>query len=188
MPAYCMFLCSKTQDIVVKTDGRVIRPRDLMPIEPNSRPFCGLTLKSIWKGSIAFGLVNIPVRLYSVTESQSLASHMLHKEDLSRIRFQRVATIESNRPPISASLALPWLDELAVALVIGHGAFPEEVFYRSWCEISVVNPLSKNGVTAGSLQLSPTLSMREQSAQSWSFLALPAAPIERVLFAGACSL
>ena len=26
-----MFLCSKTQDIVVKTDGRVIRPRDLMP-------------------------------------------------------------------------------------------------------------------------------------------------------------
>jgi hypothetical protein len=30
-------------------------------------------------------------------------------------------TIESNRAPISASLALPWLDELAVALVIGHG-------------------------------------------------------------------
>jgi hypothetical protein len=83
--------------------------------------FLRLTLKSIWKGSIAFGLVNIPVRLYSATESQSLASHMLHKKDLSRIRFQRVATIESNRPPISASLALPWLDELAVALVIGHG-------------------------------------------------------------------
>jgi hypothetical protein len=80
-----------------------------------------LRMKAIWKGSIAFGLVNIPVRLYSATESQSLASHMLHKEDLSRIRFQRVATIESNRPPISASLALPWLDELAVALVIGHG-------------------------------------------------------------------
>src|SRR6202049_4644919 len=48
-------------------------------------------MKSIWKGSIAFGLVNIPVRLYSATESQSLASHMLHKKDLSRIRFQRVA-------------------------------------------------------------------------------------------------
>jgi len=65
----------------------------------------------------------------------------------------------------------------------GTAAFPEEVFYRSRCEISVVNPLSKNGVTAGSLQLSPTLSMREQSAESWSFLALPAAPIERALFA-----
>jgi len=46
---------------------------------------------------------------------------MLHKKDLLRIRFQRVATIESNRPPISASLTLPWLDKLAVALVIGHG-------------------------------------------------------------------
>src|ERR1700736_114972 len=48
-------------------------------------------MKSIWKGSIAFGLVNIPVKLYSATESQSLASHILHKKDLSRIRFQRVA-------------------------------------------------------------------------------------------------
>ena len=69
MPAYCMFLCSKTQDIVVKTDGRVIRPRDLMPsnqiraLASFLRLNPGLTLKSIWKGSIAFGPVNIPVRL-----------------------------------------------------------------------------------------------------------------------------
>src|SRR6476660_9416945 len=57
-------------------------------------------MKSIWKGSIAFGLVNIPVRLYSATESQSLASHMLYKKDLSRIRFQRVA--ESTGKEVSA--------------------------------------------------------------------------------------
>src|SRR6476660_5898267 len=48
-------------------------------------------MRPVWKGSIAFGLVNIPVRLYSATDSQSLASHMLYKKDLSRIRFQRVA-------------------------------------------------------------------------------------------------
>lgn len=48
-------------------------------------------MKSIWKGSIAFGLVNIPIRLYAATESQGLASHMLYKKDLSRIRFQRIA-------------------------------------------------------------------------------------------------
>src|SRR3984893_3203549 len=48
-------------------------------------------MKSILKGSVAFGLVNIPVRLYSATESQTLASNMLFKKDLSRIRFQRVA-------------------------------------------------------------------------------------------------
>src|ERR1700688_3243944 len=56
-------------------------------------------MKSIWKGSIAFGLVNIPVRLYSATESQSLASHMLHKKDLSRIRFQRVAESTGKEVP-----------------------------------------------------------------------------------------
>ena len=56
-------------------------------------------MKSIWKGSIAFGLVNIPVRLYSATESQSLASHMLNKKDLSRIRFQRVAESTGKEVP-----------------------------------------------------------------------------------------
>ena len=56
-------------------------------------------MKSIWKGSIAFGLVNIPVRLYSTTESLSLASHMLHKKDLSRIRFQRVAESTGKEVP-----------------------------------------------------------------------------------------
>jgi len=48
-------------------------------------------MKSIWKGAIAFGLVNIPVRLYSAIETQGIAAHMLYKKDLSRIRFQRVA-------------------------------------------------------------------------------------------------
>ena len=48
-------------------------------------------MKSIWKGSIAFGLVNIPIRLYSATESLGITTHMLYKKDLSRIRFQRVA-------------------------------------------------------------------------------------------------
>jgi Ku70/Ku80 beta-barrel domain len=56
-------------------------------------------MKSTWKGSIAFGLVNIPVRLYSAAESQSLASHMLHKNDLSRIRFQRVAESTGKEVP-----------------------------------------------------------------------------------------
>jgi DNA end-binding protein Ku len=57
-------------------------------------------MKSIWKGAIAFGLVNIPVRLYSATESQGIASHMLYKKDLSRIRFQRIA--ESTGKEVSA--------------------------------------------------------------------------------------
>src|ERR1700735_4135292 len=57
-------------------------------------------MKSIWKGSIAFGLVNLPVRLYSATESQGVATHLLHKKDLSRIRYQRIA--ESTGKEVSA--------------------------------------------------------------------------------------
>jgi DNA end-binding protein Ku len=56
-------------------------------------------MKPIWKGSIAFGLVNIPVRLYSATESQGLTSNMLYKKDLSRIRFQRVAESTGKEVP-----------------------------------------------------------------------------------------
>src|ERR1700744_4249771 len=57
-------------------------------------------MKSIWKGSIAFGLVNIPIRLYSATETLGITTHMLYKKDLSRIRFQRVA--ESTGKEVSA--------------------------------------------------------------------------------------
>src|SRR6202011_1527665 len=56
-------------------------------------------MRPVWKGSIAFGLVNIPVRLYSATESESVASHMLYKKDLSRIRFQRVAESTGKEVP-----------------------------------------------------------------------------------------
>lgn len=47
-------------------------------------------MKSIWTGAIGFGLVNIPVKLYSATESSSLDFDMLDKKDHSNIRFKRV--------------------------------------------------------------------------------------------------
>ncbi|MCU0289083.1 MAG: Ku protein [Acidobacteria bacterium] len=47
-------------------------------------------MKAMWSGSIEFGLVNIPVRLYSATEESELKLHMLDKKDLSTIRYKRV--------------------------------------------------------------------------------------------------
>jgi DNA end-binding protein Ku len=47
-------------------------------------------MRSIWTGSIGFGLVNIPIKLYSAVESSSLDLTMLDKNDLSNIRFKRV--------------------------------------------------------------------------------------------------
>jgi len=47
-------------------------------------------MRAIWTGSIGFGLVNIPVKLYSASESSSLDLHMLNKKDLSPIKYQRI--------------------------------------------------------------------------------------------------
>lgn len=47
-------------------------------------------MRSIWTGAIGFGLVNIPVKMYSATESSNLDLDMLDKKDLSHIRFQRI--------------------------------------------------------------------------------------------------
>lgn len=47
-------------------------------------------MRSIWTGSIGFGLVNIPVKLYSAVQESRLDLDMLDKKDHSRIRFQRV--------------------------------------------------------------------------------------------------
>src|SRR6185503_20204064 len=46
--------------------------------------------RAIWKGSIDFGLVNIPVRLYTAENSNSLSFDLLDKRDFSRIRYRRV--------------------------------------------------------------------------------------------------
>jgi DNA end-binding protein Ku len=47
-------------------------------------------MRAIWTGSIGFGLVNIPIRIYSAVEDSSLDLSMLDKKDLSNIRFKRV--------------------------------------------------------------------------------------------------
>lgn len=47
-------------------------------------------MKSIWNGAIGFGLVNIPIKIYSATESSSLDLDMLDKSDFSNIKFKRV--------------------------------------------------------------------------------------------------
>ena len=56
-------------------------------------------MRAIWKGSIAFGLVHIPVNLYPATESQSISSNLLHKKDNSRIRYQRVSEATGKEVP-----------------------------------------------------------------------------------------
>ncbi len=49
--------------------------------------------EAIWKGSIAFGLVNVPVKLYSATEDHDIGLHQVHNKDGGRIRYQRKCEI-----------------------------------------------------------------------------------------------
>ena len=47
-------------------------------------------MRAIWTGAIGFGLVNIPVKMYSATQGSELDLDMLDKKDYSNIRFKRV--------------------------------------------------------------------------------------------------
>jgi DNA end-binding protein Ku len=50
-------------------------------------------MRSIWKGSISFGLVNVPVKVYSATEDHDIKFHQVHAKDDGRIRYKRVCEI-----------------------------------------------------------------------------------------------
>jgi len=47
-------------------------------------------MRSIWKGDLSFGLVNVPVKVYSATESHDRTSHQVDSKDGTRIRYRKV--------------------------------------------------------------------------------------------------
>jgi DNA end-binding protein Ku len=55
--------------------------------------------RAIWSGSISFGLVNVPVRMYSAIDEQDVRFHLLHRKDDSRIGYEKVCKKE--RKPVS---------------------------------------------------------------------------------------
>ena len=57
--------------------------------------------QSIWKGSISFGLVSIPVRLFSATEEKDISFRQVHREDGGRIRYKRVCSVDGEEVPYS---------------------------------------------------------------------------------------
>jgi Ku protein, prokaryotic len=56
-------------------------------------------MRSIWKGSLSFGLVNVPVKLYSATEDHDAPLHQVHEKDGGRIRYKRVCEIDGKEVP-----------------------------------------------------------------------------------------
>jgi DNA end-binding protein Ku len=56
-------------------------------------------MRAIWKGSISFGLVNIPVSLYAATRSEELTFRLLRAGDLSPVNYKRVAEADGKEVP-----------------------------------------------------------------------------------------
>ena len=71
--------------------------------------------RSIWKGAITFGLVNIPVEVHSaVSSSDRISFRLLHKKDNSTIKYERVCAKEEK--------AVPW-DEIVKGYEYSKGKF-----------------------------------------------------------------
>lgn len=56
-------------------------------------------MRSIWKGAISFGLVNIPIHMYTASQAKEISFVLLHKKDLSEIRYARICKTEDKEVP-----------------------------------------------------------------------------------------
>jgi DNA end-binding protein Ku len=74
--------------------------------------------RSIWNGTIAFGLVSVPIKVYTATESTSIGFHEIHAKDGSRIEHRRICPKDGET--VSAK-----------DTVMGH-----QVSARKWVEIT----------------------------------------------------
>jgi hypothetical protein len=55
--------------------------------------------RAIWTGSISFGLVNVPVRMYSAIDESDLHFNLIHEPDGGRIGYQKVCKKEDEPVP-----------------------------------------------------------------------------------------
>ena len=56
-------------------------------------------MRSMWKGAISFGLVNIPVSMYTASQAKEISFVLLHKQDMSQIRYVRMCKSEDKEVP-----------------------------------------------------------------------------------------
>jgi len=71
-------------------------------------------MRSIWSGTISFGLVSVPVRMFTATDSRELRFHFLHKKDLTPIAYEKVR--RDDREPVDP-------DEIVRGFEIEKGRF-----------------------------------------------------------------
>jgi DNA end-binding protein Ku len=103
-------------------------------------------MRSIWKGSIGFGLVSIPVKLFSAVQTTSLDFDMLDSRDHSRIRYKRVNEHTHKEVPYDKIVKGYKLDDDYVIMDDQdfEEAAPEKsrvIEIQSFVDIAEVNPM-----------------------------------------------
>src|SRR5580698_10507021 len=103
-------------------------------------------MRAIWKGSIGFGLVSIPIKLYSAVQTSSLDLDMLDSRDHSRIRFQRVNETTHKEVPYDKIVRAYKLNDEYVVVEERdfEDAAPEKskvIEIESFVDIADVNPM-----------------------------------------------
>src|SRR6201995_2752195 len=56
-------------------------------------------MRSIWAGAISFGMVVIPVKLYTATEQRDVSFRQVHREDGGRVQFRRFCSVDGQEVP-----------------------------------------------------------------------------------------
>lgn len=88
---------------------------------------------SIWSGAINFGLVTIPVKLYSAVRSDDLSFNMLHAKDQGRIKYERICSVDGE--------SVPW-DEIVKGYEVEKG----EYVVLTDEDFRAVNPVASQSV------------------------------------------
>ena len=97
-----------------------------------------LHMRAIWKGSISFGLVNIPIGLYPATRKEELKFRLLRAKDLSPVNYKRVAEKDGKE--------VPW-DEIVKGYEYEKGKYvvlKDEDFQRVDLEATQTVPADEN--------------------------------------------
>jgi DNA end-binding protein Ku len=104
-------------------------------------------MRMVWRGTISFGLVTIPVRLYVATESKNVPSHQIHISDGGRVQYKRVCSIDGAEVPYeeigrgyeSATGELVVLSDVDLAMLPAKTSRSIEVI--SFLPVAAVDPI-----------------------------------------------
>ena len=104
-------------------------------------------MRVVWRGTISFGLVTIPVRLYVATESKRVPSHQIHVPDGGRVQYKRVCSIDGAEVPyeeigrgyVSSTGEMVVLNDVDLAMLPAKTSRSIEVI--SFLPLSAVDPI-----------------------------------------------